>query len=142
MEITYTIGEVKEDKNDTVITASGMTREFPLSEIKQNIKTCEKAIREYDANAKLQDAIANNIYKNNTELIDKLTDQELNAVSMYFEAKKQLKDFTDKVKKLDELMGLELKDLERILEAYPELKDEPSAEVVEGEVKLNEDAKE
>jgi len=132
----YTLKENQnlEDKSNAIIVVTNATREFTLGEMNYNINNIKKVIKELSANASLQKAIADNVLENNKELIESLTDEQMHAISMYFNAKKLLKEHSENLKKADEVLGLELKDLEKIYIEIPELKEEASAEVIEEKV--------
>lgn len=120
--------------DDMIIEEHGTVFDFTLRQLKENIAYHAKAVKELSANAGLQEAIANNILKNNED-IKEIAEEKLHAIAMYYEAKKQMKVYSDKCKEFDTQLGKDNENLKKILEQFPEL-NEPSAVVENGEVKL------
>ena len=139
MEITYKLAEEQKrgtSTDEVVIEEHGSVYPFTIRQVKENMAFSEKAIKELTANANLQEAIANNVLNNNED-IKELSDEKLNAIAMYFEAKKLVKTYSDKCKEFDVQLGKDQENLKKIYAQFPELAEEPSAVVEGGEIKLN-----
>ena len=95
---TYKIEKKAKDKGDYRITKHGQVAEFSLREMSRNIEQIKKQAREMEANAKLQNALAENIRRANPELLaymKKLSPKKRFALTMLAIQENKAKQFKD-----------------------------------------------
>ncbi len=68
LKFIYKIKKKAKDKGDHRITKHGQVAEFSLREMNRNIEQVKKQVKEMEANAKLQNALAENIRRANPSL--------------------------------------------------------------------------
>ena len=66
---TYTIKKKAKDKGDYRLVKHGLVAEFSLRELNRNIEQLRKQVRELEANARLQESLAENIRRANPDLV-------------------------------------------------------------------------
>lgn len=101
LKFTYKISKKFKDKGDHRITKHGQVAEFSLRELNRNIEQIRKQAREMEANAKLQNALAENIRKANPDLVaymKKLTPKKRFALTMLAIQENKAKQFKDQEK--------------------------------------------
>lgn len=101
LKFTYTIKKKSKDKGDHRITKHGQVAEFSLREMNRNIEQVKKQVKEMEANAKLQNAMAENIRRANPDLvalIKKLTPKKRFALTMLSIQENKTKQFSDQYK--------------------------------------------
>lgn len=69
LSFKYQIKKKTKDKGDYRITKHGQVAEFSLRELSRNIEQVKEQVKEMEANAKLQNALAENIRRANPELV-------------------------------------------------------------------------
>jgi hypothetical protein len=69
LKFAYKVKKKAKDKGDHRITKHGQVAEFSLREMNRNIEQVRKQSREMEANAKLQEALAENIRRANPDLV-------------------------------------------------------------------------
>jgi D-ribose pyranose/furanose isomerase RbsD len=98
LRFSYKIKKKAKDKGDHRITKHGQVAEFSLREMNRNIEQVRKQAREMEANAKLQDAMAENIRRANPDLVaymKKLTPKKRYALTMLAIQENKAKQFKD-----------------------------------------------
>ena len=119
--LKYTIITKKiKDKKAVVIESSGHTSRFTILDIEANIAKGEKALKEFEGNAKIQRSIMDNI-EGHHPFVSKMSDKELHTIHMYFDAKAHYNTYSDKAKDMKKAIKEEKADLKDILEQLPEL---------------------
>ena len=101
LKFAYKIKKKAKDKGDHRITKHGQVAEFSLREISRNIEQVRKQSREMEANAKLQEALADNIRRANPDLvayIKKLSPKKRYALTMLAIQENKAKQFKDQEK--------------------------------------------
>lgn len=66
---SYKLKKKAKDKGDHRITKHGQVAEFSLRELNRNIEQVRKQVKEMEANARLQEAFADNIRRSNPDLV-------------------------------------------------------------------------
>jgi hypothetical protein len=66
---SYKLKKKAKDKGDHRITKHGQVAEFSLRELNRNIEQVRKQVKEMEANARLQEALADNIRRSNPDLV-------------------------------------------------------------------------
>ncbi len=69
LKFNYQIKKKAKDKGDFRITKHGQVAEFSLREMNRNIEQIRKQAKEMEANAKLQESLADNIRRANPDLV-------------------------------------------------------------------------
>jgi hypothetical protein len=98
---TYTIKKRAKDKGDYRLTKHGLVTEFSLRELNRNIDQIRKQARELEANAKLQESLAENIRRSNSDLvlyIKKLSPKKRFALTLLSIQENKAKQFKDQEK--------------------------------------------
>lgn len=98
---TYTIKKRAKDKGDYRLTKNGLVAEFSLRELNRNIEQIRKQARELEANAKLQESLAENIRRSNSDLVlymKKLTPKKRFALTLLAIQENKAKQFKDQEK--------------------------------------------
>ncbi len=101
LRFAYKIKKKAKDKGDHRITKHGQVAEFSLREINRNIEQLRKQAREMEANAKLQEALAENIRRANPDLVaymKKLSPKKRHALTMLAIQENKAKQFKDQEK--------------------------------------------
>lgn len=101
LKFAYKIKKKAKDKGDHRITKHGQVAEFSLREMSRNIEQVRKQSREMEANAKLQEALADNIRRANPDLvayIKKLSPKKRYALTMLAIQENKAKQFKDQEK--------------------------------------------
>ncbi|MBP9701392.1 MAG: hypothetical protein KBD47_00225 [Candidatus Pacebacteria bacterium] len=101
LAFTYKIKRKAKDKGDYRITKHGQVAEFSLREMSRNVEQVRKQAREMEANAKLQEALADNIRRANRDLvvwIKKLSPKKRYALTMLAIQENKAKQFKDQEK--------------------------------------------
>ncbi len=101
LKFAYKVKKKAKDKGDHRITKHGQVAEFSLREMSRNIDQVRKQVREMEANAKLQEALAENIRRANPELLSymkKLSPKKRHALIMLSIQENKAKQFKDQEK--------------------------------------------
>ena len=101
LKFAYKVKKKAKDKGDHRITKHGQVAEFSLREMNRNIEQVRKQSREMEANAKLQEALAENIRRANPELVaymKKLSPKKRHALIMLSIQENKAKQFKDQEK--------------------------------------------
>ena len=98
IKFTYKIKKRAKDKGDYRITKHGEMAEFSLRELNRNIEQVRKQAKEMEANARLQESLAENIRRANPDLvayIKKLSPKKRHALIMLSIQENKAKQFKD-----------------------------------------------
>lgn len=101
LKFAYKVKKKARDKGDHRITKHGQVAEFSLREMNRNIEQVRKQSREMEANAKLQEALAENIRRANPDLVaymKKLSPKKRHALIMLSIQENKAKQFKDQEK--------------------------------------------
>lgn len=101
LKFAYKIKKKAKDKGDHRITKHGQMAEFSLREMSRNIEQVREQAREMEANAKLQEALADNIRRANPDLVawmKKLSPKKRYALTMLAIQENKAKQFKDQEK--------------------------------------------
>jgi hypothetical protein len=101
LKFAYQIKKKAKDKGDHRIVKHGQVAEFSLREMNRNIEIVRKQAREMEANAKLQEALADNIRRANPDLVaymKKLSPKKRHALIMLSIQENKAKQFKDQDK--------------------------------------------
>lgn len=101
LKFAYKIKKKAKDKGDHRITKHGQVAEFSLREMSRNIEQVRKQTHEMEVNAKLQEALANNIRRSNPDLVawmKKLSPKKRYALTMLAVQENKAKQFKDQEK--------------------------------------------
>jgi D-ribose pyranose/furanose isomerase RbsD len=101
LKFAYKVKKKAKDKGDHRITKHGQVAEFSLREMNRNIEQVRKQAREMEANAKLQEALAENIRRANPDLVTymkKLSPKKRHALIMLAIQENKAKQFKDQEK--------------------------------------------
>ena len=107
LHFDYKLKKRAKDKGDHRITKHGQVAEFSLREINRNIEQVRKQAREMEANAKLQEALATNIRRANSDLVaymKKLTPRKRHALTMLAIQENKAKQFKDQEKQAKSIL--------------------------------------
>ncbi len=101
LKFAYKVKKKAKDKGDHRIIKHGQVAEFSLREMNRNIEQVRKQAREMEANAKLQEALAENIRRANPDLVTymkKLSPKKRHALIMLSIQENKAKQFKDQEK--------------------------------------------
>ncbi len=101
LKFAYKVKKKAKDKGDHRITKHGQVAEFSLREMSRNIEQVRKQSREMEANAKLQEALAENIRRANPDLVaymKKLSPKKRHALILLSIQENKAKQFKDQEK--------------------------------------------
>jgi Cft2 family RNA processing exonuclease len=101
LKFDYQIKKKAKDKGDHRITKHGQVAEFSLREMSRNIEQVRKQAREMEANAKVQEALADNIRRANPELVaymKKLSPRKRFALTLLAVQENKAKQYKDQEK--------------------------------------------
>lgn len=101
LKFDYKIKKRAKDRGDHRITKHGQVAEFSLREMSRNIEQVRKQAREMEANAKVQNALAENIRRANPELVaymKKLTPRKRFALTLLAIQENKANQFKDQEK--------------------------------------------
>jgi hypothetical protein len=101
LRFAYKVKKKAKDKGDHRITKHGQVAEFSLREMNRNIEQVRKQSREMEANAKLQEALTENIRRANPDLMaymKKLSPKKRHALIMLSIQENKAKQFKDQEK--------------------------------------------
>lgn len=101
LKFTYKIKKKSKEKGDHRIVKHGQVAEFSLRELNRDIEQMKKASKEMEANARLQEALAENIRKNNPDLVaymKKLSPKKRHALTLLAIQENKAKQFKDQEK--------------------------------------------
>ncbi len=107
LKFNYQIKKKAKDKGDYRITKHGQMAEFSLRELNRNIEQIRKQSREMEANAKLQEALADNIRRANPDLVafmKKLTSKKRHALIMLSIQENKARQFKDQEKEAKRIL--------------------------------------
>lgn len=107
LKFNYQIKKKAKDKGDYRITKHGQMAEFSLRELNRNIEQIRKQAKEMEANAKLQEALADNIRRANPELMaymKKLTPKKRHALIMLAIQENKARQFKDQEKEAKSIL--------------------------------------
>jgi len=107
LKFNYQIKKKAKDKGDYRITKHGQMAEFSLRELNRNIEQIRKQSREMEANAKLQEALAENIRRANPDLVafmKKLTPKKRHALIMLSIQENKARQFKDQEKEAKRIL--------------------------------------
>lgn len=101
LKFTYKVKKKAKDKGDHRITKHGQVAEFSLRELSRNIEQVRKQTKEMEANARLQESLAENIRRSNPDLVTymkKLSPKKHHALIMLAIQENKAKQFKDQEK--------------------------------------------
>lgn len=101
LKFIYKVKKKAKDKGDHRITKHGQVAEFSLRELNRNIEQVRKQIKEMEANARLQESLAENIRRANPDLVTymkKLSPKKHHALIMLAIQENKAKQFKDQEK--------------------------------------------
>ena len=101
LKFTYKVKKRAKDKGDHRITKHGQVSEFSLRELNRNIEQVKKQVNEMGANARLQEALAQNIRRENPDLVaymKKLSPRKRHALTLLAIQENKAKQFKDQEK--------------------------------------------
>ncbi len=107
LKFNYQIKKKAKDKGDYRITKHGQMAEFSLRELNRNIEQIRKQAKEMEANAKLQEALADNIRRANPDLVafmKKLTSKKRHALIMLSIQSNKARQFKDQEKEAKRIL--------------------------------------
>lgn len=107
LSFKYQIKRKAKDKGDYRITKHGQVAEFSLRELARNIEQIRKQAREMEANAKLQNALAENIRKANPDLVaymNKLSPKKRFTLTMLAVQENKARQFKDQEKEAKRIL--------------------------------------
>ncbi len=111
--LKYKIKKKSKVTADSIIEVSGITREFSIAEVNDNIKSLEKLKREIEPMVGVYEAKITNIVNNHPEVL-KLSDEMRTAAYLYNEAYVFVKEAKKKLKEVDKQLKVQKKDLKDI----------------------------
>lgn len=101
LRFVYKIKKRAKDKGDHRIVKHGQVSEFSLRELNRNIEQLKKQAKEMEANARLQNTLAENIRRANPDLagyIKKLSPKKRYALTLLAIQENKAKQFRDQEK--------------------------------------------
>ncbi len=101
LKFTYKVKKRAKDKGDHRITKHGQVSEFSLRELNRNIEQVKKQVNEMGANARLQEALTQNIRRENPDLVTymkKLSRKKRHALTLLAIQENKTKQFKDQEK--------------------------------------------
>ena len=101
LKFIYKVKKKAKDKGDHRITKHGQVAEFSLRELNRNIEQVRKQTKEMEANARLQESLAENIRRANPDLVaymKKLSPKKHHALIMLAIQENKAKQFKDQEK--------------------------------------------
>ncbi len=107
LTFTYKIKKKAKDKGDHRITKHGQVAEFSLRELNRNIEQMKKQSKEMEVNARLQEAFAQNIRRENPDLVTymkKLSPRKRHALTMLAIQENKAKQFKDQAKEAKRIL--------------------------------------
>ena len=107
LKFTYKIKKRAKDKGDFRITKHGQMAEFSLRELNRNIEQVRKQAKEMEANAKLQEALLENIQRANPDLVaymKKLSPKKRHALIMLSIQSNKARQFKDQEKEAKSIL--------------------------------------
>jgi hypothetical protein len=107
LKFNYQIKKKAKDKGDYRITKHGQMAEFSLRELNRNIEQVRKQAKEMEANAKLQEALADNIRRANPDLVTymkKLSPKKRHALIMLAIQENKARQFKDQEKEAKRIL--------------------------------------
>lgn len=99
--ITYSIKPATEEGGEDVIVKTGQDHEFKMSDVKAHMEKLDKLQRELEGQIKLEEAKMVNVFDRH-DAVHNLTDEQMNAISVYYEAKKLKTKCEAKLKEVEE----------------------------------------
>ena len=112
--IQYKIYKKNKDSKETLIEKSGITAQFTISDIERHEEYLVKSLKEIEGQLTLEDAKATNILNNNIFLM-KLSEKEIHASHLYFEAMAFSVTAKPKIKEIKEQIKSYKKEKEEII---------------------------
>lgn len=109
IKFTYKIKKRAKDKGDYRITKHGEMAEFSLRELNRNIEQVRKQAKEMEANARLQESLAENIRRANPDIVaymKKLLPKKRHALIMLSIQENKAKQFKDQEKESKRILNL------------------------------------
>ena len=109
LTFTYKLKKKAKDKGDYRIIKHGQVAEFSLRELNRNIEQVKKQAKEMEANAKLQEALAENIRRANPELmayIRKLSPKKRFVLTMLSVQENKARQFKDQEKESKKILRM------------------------------------
>lgn len=101
LRFVYKIRKRARDKGDYRITKHGQVSEFSLRELNRNIEQLKKQAKEIEANARLQNTLAENIRRANPDMVaymKKLSPKKKYALTLLAIQENKVKQFRDQEK--------------------------------------------
>lgn len=95
--LKYTIKEKNDNALETILEQSGNTFEVTPKKFLEDRDRCEKRIKELESQKEIETAKMANIDSHNP-FIDKMSDEDMHAVHMYWESKLLLRACVDNLK--------------------------------------------
>lgn len=106
---------------DRIIEKRGDIIEFSFSELENNIEKLKKLKVEIEAKIKHEEAVCENI-KHFHSNITEMSEEDLLTAWMYKNSKGEIDIYSDKLKKVEDSLAQDSKEMEDILEQLPDLK--------------------
>ncbi len=103
----YKIKRKSKDNADHRITKHGQVAEFSLRELNRNAEQLLKQVREFDANAKLQEALTQNIRRANPDLVaymNKLSPKKRFTLTLLAIQENKARQFADQTKQAKNIL--------------------------------------
>ncbi len=107
LKFDYKVKKRAKDKGDHRITKHGQVAEFSLRELNRNIEQMRKQAKEMEANARLQESLAENIRRSNPDLVAymrKLSPKKRHALTMLAIQENRAKQFKDQEKESKKIL--------------------------------------
>ncbi len=123
------------DIRDRVIEKRGHVITFSLNEVEANDQQLEEKRKEQESMFKNREAVIANI-EHHHPFVKDLSDEQLLTVWMYKDAMRNRDQFKKNIDALEKQLQEDKEEIEEILKQIPELANVKSAEVVEGELKI------
>jgi len=109
------------NKKKGIIEKHGFVPTFTLEEVKENIESHKKTLRELVANAAYHESKMKNIEQHHGKSFAKLSEEQQFAVHMYVDAKLKLGELYPKVKAFKKQIKEDEAEVKEIINQIPEL---------------------
>lgn len=111
--LNYEIKKKAKNLDETIIKVSGVTQEFTIADLKNDIAYLEKTQREIEPVVKLKEAEIHNIVEHHPSVLN-LSDEERTAAYLYNQAFVFVKEAKIKLKEISKQIKRSKDDLEEI----------------------------
>lgn len=112
--IQYKIYKKNKEAKEVVIEKSGTTTQFTINDIEKHEAYLARSLKEVEGQLGIEEAKATNILNNNVFLM-KLSEEEIHATHMYFEAMAFSSTAKPKIKEIKEQIKSYKKEKEEII---------------------------